>query len=309
MRISGALAVVLLCFAASASAAENNPVMSELLDKGISITANQYDKLPAPTMVDGLDAAAQKKIIQGISDVGHPVEDLMRRSITAPLIIKKEGLTRGENTLRRLDIWFIAYGDLDAVANEGFLKEQIQEEEEAEKKESAKKPKPAFPTTSKSLTDEQVKARGITLLPKTDTLRERYIAADVTLFDKVKAQGTARAFQIRTPDSVLGCAILDPRFSTDKEFPNQWQKLALDENTGAVKKVGQPLPYSGVGGYLKATKLREPSDAIFVEYHLMFNEPKAWFNGANLLDSKFTIAGKDGAEKFRKSLLKKQKAK
>ena len=52
------------------------------------------------------------------------------------------------------------------------------------------------------------------------------------------------------------------------------------------------------------TELIEPQGALFVEYHLVFDEPKAWFGGANLLRSKLPLMVQDNIRKFRRELTK-----
>ena len=42
--------------------------------------------------------------------------------------------------------------------------------------------------------------------------------------------------------------------------------------------MGKPEPYSGGAAfYAKVTRLIKPENAIFVEFHQVFYEPRAWF--------------------------------
>ena len=75
--------------------------------------------------------------------------------------------------------------------------------------------------------------------------------------------------------------MLDERFVRDPEFPNAWRPITRDES--GRRRLGEPRPYTGFGGYAKATRLLEPAGAFFVEYHAAFAEPSGWFNGTNLL--------------------------
>ena len=90
-----------------------------------------------------------------------------------------------------------------------------------------------------------------------------------------------RAKLSRGVESVTLAATLDPRFAQDREFPNAWRSLKLDD-AGRVA-VGPARPYVGAAWYCKATKLKQPLGAVLVEYHIVFDEPERWFNGANLL--------------------------
>ena len=56
------------------------------------------------------------------------------------------------------------------------------------------------------------------------------------------------------------------------------------------------------GGYMKASRLAQPSGAVLVEYHLVFEEPQGWFGGSNLLRSKLPLVCQDGVRKFRRRM-------
>ena len=47
--------------------------------------------------------------------------------------------------------------------------------------------------------------------------------------------------------------------------------------------LGPPQPYCGCALYAKVTRLIEPANAIFVEFHQAFYEPQAWFGEDNML--------------------------
>ena len=81
----------------------------------------------------------------------------------------------------------------------------------------------------------------------------------------------------------------------------------------ATSILGPPHPYSGAAFYAKVTRLIKPENAIFVEFHQVFYEPRAWFGeDVNLMPSelrkiipfevkefriKLLVATKDQAEK------------
>jgi hypothetical protein len=64
--------------------------------------------------------------------------------------------------------------------------------------------------------------------------------------------------------------------------------------------IGPARPYIGAAWYSKATKLQQPQGAVLFEYHIVFDEPEGWFNGANLLRSKLPLLVQDGVRKFRR---------
>jgi len=272
-------------------AAENeNPILTKLLAKS-GLPGAGAATLPKPTVADGQDAAAQKAAIAAIADENHPFEALARKSIVAPLILKISGDEEPDSatTVRRVDVWFIAHGSLGAMSDDAFWKHL---------KDSGASDRESHEATSGHVTlldAEDLKSRGIT-----DPDGERHIAADVTLFNRVHITGTMQAMQTRTQDSVLVAALLDPRFDHDRKYPNACRAITHDE-TGQPR-FGEPQLYRTAGWYAKATRLAEPADAIFVEYHILFDEPAGWFNGANLLRSKLPLVVQDGVRKFRRRL-------
>lgn len=127
---------------------------------------------------------------------------------------------------------------------------------------------------------------------------ERFLTVNLELFDRVNVRGTMRAKLSRGTESVTLAATLEPRFAQDREFPNAWHSQQLDDAGRVV--IGPARPYVGAAWYCKATKLKQPRDAVLIEYHIMFDEPEGWFNGANLLRSKLPLLVQDGVRKFRR---------
>ena len=95
-----------------------------------------------------------------------------------------------------------------------------------------------------------------------------------------------------------GAGRIDPRFDKDASLTNQWQSLGRD-SLGQLK-AGPPQPYRAAGWYLKVTRLHEPAGANLVEYHVAFDEPHTWFDGANLLRSKLPLVAQDAIRRFRR---------
>ncbi|HEY4309674.1 MAG TPA: hypothetical protein VGN12_09515 [Pirellulales bacterium] len=276
------------------AAHDDNPILKQLVDAGVPVGSGAPLKLPPPTLPDGLDAAAQKKAIQGIADANHPVDALLRKSIVSPfqLIIRSEGNATGDVTGKRVDIWCVVYGDLSTITKEGFLEERFSL---GSKGESNNKPA----AKSVILSAEELKKRNIQIATAADA-KEGFAYASFSLFDRVQISGTGHVYQTRTKTSVLMASLLAPGFADDADFANRW--AAIDRDKEGNFKVGAPHPYAGYGSYVKVTELIEPSGALFVEYHLVFDEPKAWFSGANLLRSKLPLMVQDNIRKFRREV-------
>jgi hypothetical protein len=243
-----------------------NPVYRELLETGVKVTKADHVKLPAPFLADGLDADAQRKLIEKLGGRRYPWESLTRKSTVAQQIIeiKEETLPNTDTKARVVHVYFVAYGDFDAIAKSKGLAEPGNSDD----KEWM--PLPA----------EDLSARKITI---DDPNREAYGYLSNNLIEKVRLTGVLRTYSSETEESLIAAAMLDPRFDEDADYPNRWQPLTRGRSGF---EAGKASPYSGLGGYSKITKLHALEGALFVESHLVFAEPFAWFDGANLLGSK-----------------------
>jgi hypothetical protein len=286
--MTGHLALLLaLCV----SGAEPNPIFEKLLADGVKISPQVTLRLPAPTMPDGLDVAGQRAALASVADVDRPVEDLLRKSVLSPFVLRTERevvATAG----RHVDLWFVAYGDLDRITSEEFLKSRMKVMDKPHGEDN-------LPRKAEVLTSEQLQARGLDA-GKSPRMAEAYAHATFPLFDRVLLSVTSHVVQTRNDESALVASVFDPRFDQDREFPIFWQKLERDINGKLVP--GEKHPYQGVGSYAKITKLIEPAGALFVECHIVFDEPQGWFDGANLLRSKLPLLAQENVRKFRQEI-------
>jgi hypothetical protein len=254
----------------------DNPVFDFLMNRGVQVGPDETVRLPAPTLPDGLNAADQRRAIELICGENHTWEDLTRKTVVAPFILKiSEG--QQERRGRRLDAWFVAYGDLRTLENQDFLERQM--------RSVTSDTDPDFGSSNKVLTTAELKRRGLALAGRPgDT---EYDVVEFTLLERVRLRVTTQTTRSKTAASDLAASILDRRFMKDAEFPNLWRPIARDDE--GRRRLGQPQPYFGFGGYAKVTRLIEPPGALFVEYHAAFAEPQGWFDGTNLLRSKLPI--------------------
>ena len=176
----------------------------------------------------------------------------------------------------RLDVWFIAYGDIKTIDNQDFLQKQY--------RSATSETDPENGATTRLLTPADLTCRNIT--PAAPSGGEE-VAVEFTLLDRVRLQVTVASTRSRTDESSIAATILDRRFMKDTEFPNQWRPITRDD--AGRRQFGDPQPYYGFGGYAKTTRLIDPPGALFVEYHAAFAEPPEWFGGTNLLRSKLPI--------------------
>ena len=126
------------------------------------------------------------------------------------------------------------------------------------------------------------------------------------LFGQVKVAGTGHGMRTSTPIACwsISCSIRVSRairsiqISGNPDTRTTWAHLC-----GIRRK-----PYSGAGAYMKVTKLQNPPELkdhperVFIEYHLVFDEPNGWFGGGNNLIAKLPNRFDADVHKFREDL-------
>ena len=294
MCMIACVVLMLTMLAVAGDQATANPLFQELLAEGIALRDDVRAKLPSPTLADGLDEAAQQEALGKIFGDRYSVEEFARNAVVAPYVLKFSDVRNGEVVARGVDLWFIAYGDLDGLANVEVL----------EKLNTGR----GRDTTLHTLSIADLEARNLPagnadLAKRTknpSAANERFVHTAASIMDRVELHQTSRCMLSRTADSVLIASLVDRRFDADREFPNAYHRLERSD-LGEISK-GAAQPYSGAGSYLKSTKLSQPQGAILVEYHMMYSEPRDWFNGANLLQSKLPILLQARVRELRREL-------
>jgi hypothetical protein len=283
------LTLVLLATAAAQPPATHeaaNPLYKSLLDPGVEVGPNIKAKLPVPTMPDGLDAAKQKAAIKALIGNDYDFDEFTRNSVVAPYLLKLRDVAPSDPNApaRGVDAWFVIHGDLKALDDEKFLESLLSVGRGDGKGDS--------------ITKGDLAQRKITIA---DEKKEGYGHIAFDFIDKVRIRATGRAMWSKTAESVVVAVEVDPRFKGDKKFPNDWAPIT---RPGGVKTYGETTPWAGSGLYLKLTKLTEPKGALFCEQHVIFAEPKGWFDDANLLRSKLPLAVQNNVRSMRKEWAK-----
>lgn len=269
-----------------------NPVYHDLLTAGIT-AGDQSVQLPSPAMTDGLDAGAQREAIESVVGSAYPLELFMRNSTVAPQIIRMDDvpLVGDKGRIRRVGVWFVAYGDLETIASKDFLQGLLSSQSGSEESDEE----------GHALTADELAKRGITIAPEAAD-HEGYGFGSFELLNKVKISGVMHSYWSKTDDSIVAASQLDPRFVGDPEFPDQWRPIERLGDGG--ERLGEPRPYCGSGQYLKITRLAQPAGALFVEIHAAYVEPEGWFGGTNLLTSKIPAVVQNQVRTVRRELLK-----
>ena len=267
-----------------------NPLLNELLDKGLPLPQGQTLRLPPPLMKDGLNPKDQEAVLKkatGNNDFDLFVKD----ALGAPFSLKMDSVNdkAGKRVAQTIDLYFLAFGKLDKVKKEDVLNQLIGTEGEKSKNKDK----------VTALSEDALRQRGISLLKGPD-LEERFAGLDFLLLEKVKISGVTRNLKTMGPDWAVLAMRLDPRFEMDKEFPNCWR--SFDPLADEDKAFGPPVPYSGLAGYARVTQLADPKGALFFELHVLLHEPEGWFGGQNLLRSKMPLLIQENVRELRKKM-------
>lgn len=291
LQLTAALALGWVLLAAPS---EGPSVFEQLTRSGVRLQSGEMVRLPAPIMPDGLDAAKQREVLRKTAGK-YPLDRFLRNAVVAPFVLEINSIDGGQQRRggQRVDFYFVAHGSQRALFEEGLFDELVgvQEAESPGLK----------PMTTHTLTADELRQRYLTARDTGD-LVETYLAVEVPILERVELSGAGLGMKQRTDQSLLGAWILDDHFLNDPEFPNRWRPILRDE-LGRLSR-GTATPYSGLGGYIKITRLREPATAVFVECHAAFDEPYGWFEGKNLLRSKLPLAVQDNVRSFRRKYAK-----
>ena len=285
MKSSFAVTVIIL-FVGSTPAFATDPTNSIYIDlttNGVPLASGDKVKLPTCTMDDGLPGAQQDQIIAkllGANPNAPALANFMANKVNARHVRVDTDIPN--STSHELDLYFTAFGTLKAAADGDFWKARMG---------------PAGTMIFLAAKDLQQRSLKDIDEPK---LKQRYAYANVDLFGMVKVSGTARAMEAIGEESVVIAFLMDPSFLNDKDFANEWRSVKFGPAGAPI--VGNPNPYDGVGAYSKITALKNTPGALFVEYHIIWDEPIGWFGGRPVMKSKLGTMIENDVRSFRHDL-------
>ena len=269
---------------------ETNPMFSELLEKGVRMSDGRAYKLPAPAMADALDAAGQKAAMEKISGGRYTFDDLVQKTTSAPVMIRMRTLKAAEGesaTIRAIDVWFVAHGKWETMNSKDFQDSLAKgKDTEGENRIVSK---------SGILTDEEMQKRKLKL-ETPEGQEAKFVYTTFSLFDQVEVSATRYAVVTRDKNFLLAAARIDGRFDNDADYPNQWRPILRD---AARISAWARRSRNWGRGLRENHPACEPADAIFVEGHMVFEEPYGWFEGGNVLRSKAPAMIQQRAKIFR----------
>ena len=274
------------------SPAVKNPLFEQLLTKGIEMADGKAYKLRPPILADGLDAAGQLAAIEKAAGARYPMKDVLMNDYFAPVVTKVRDAKRPtgqEPAIRLIDTWFVAHGDWDILVSKSFL----------ESTTTAENGKSRIVLKSGELTAQELQKRHLTVTTTAAT-EQRFLYSTFRLFDRVQVSATRFSTLTRAKDTVLAAGRIDSRFDNDAEYPNEWRPLVRDVQANI--KTGSAHPFHRAGGYAKLTRLKEPADAVFIEFHLIYEEPYGWFDGISLVKQKIPAMVQEKVRTLRRKL-------
>jgi hypothetical protein len=283
--------LILSTIGRTASCSAANPIYDALTGSGVKISAQDTLQLPKPALPDGLTPQQSRQTIETLLAGKYDWETFTRKAVVSPFLLKiSEGTAESGPIVRRIDLYFVAYGALDSLKGEDYLNKQLNLTGSGNQSDSNGQ--------VHLLKADELQKRNITA--GGNPADPRWIAVTSTLLGKVRIGLTTQNIKTEGKDSLIIASVADPRFERDPEYPTSWRSITVDD--AGQRQVGPPQPYAGLGSYVKATRLGEPAGAMFIEYHVAFIEPQGWFHGTNLLRSKLPIVAQEMVRRFRRKL-------
>jgi|GEM_PF-966645 len=273
-----------------------NSVYRTVLDQGIAVDGRKV-VLPAPRFRDGLTAQEQTSELRAIAGSERAVAELLRDSVSAPMILKTRDEADGQrNLIRGADVWFAVRGNLDDI-----------QPNEASKDASKAKPIDVgnMRFSSHLLDEPAIASRKLDEAGSKSPADRWYVHSTSRLLDRIHVEATTLAMATRSPESWVIASRTDPRFANDSEFPNRWWPFTLQGNREVP---GKTQNYEGGLSYLKINRLASKPGTLLVEAHFAFVEPKAWFDGAPILRSKISVIAQDQVRRLRREIAKKRES-
>ena len=277
------IAAICVCHPADLPPHDQSSVFRAVTSEGVGGV-----KLPEPTFRDGQTAEEQKAALAKVAGSTRGAGEMLQSSISAPHRLLMADVKTEDATIRTGDLVYVLRGaGLDAIQPEEAFREF--------RGESIDVANMRFKV--QLLAAEDLKGS------KADApaANEWLIHSTGRLLDRLSVESTDRIEATRSEDSVIFASRADPAFGPDSAFPNRWSTITL-KSTGDV--LGDAKPYAGGISYAKLTRLKDQPDAVLVEVHFAYVEPRAWFDGAPILRSKFGLIAQDQVRRIRRELLK-----
>jgi hypothetical protein len=277
-----------------------NPVLQSLKTEGFKV-GKAVATFPQPLWNDGDSAEQQKIALRKAAGSGSRMNELLRDSVTAPNLLKLRDLkTDDESIVRVADILFAVHADFDSLDFDR-LQRVLDREEAVEagnmRFESKKVPKEAL-HLDEFAPNEKKPAENA-------GFEESFIHIEGRLLDRIGFETTERVTATKSSKSIVVAARTLSKINEKAKYPNLWRKILLTPG-GRPNAPGPARRYAGGASVLKISKYQPIENTLIVEVHLVFAEPKEWFDGAPTLRSKIGLAVQDQTRRLRREIAEKK---
>lgn len=286
----GSFAAALLgCLAAvAADEAPTDPdPRADLATRGVPVAADTLAPLPERVLrFDAPQAQADLAGLAGAADWERFTAD----SINAPVTVTIEPFpAAGTRLAHRVHTAFTLRAPLERLKADETLRRSLGAEADAGAKDAA----------VRLLTAEELQAAGI---PPDPGGRERLVAVELPLLNRVRIRGVVRTVATEHPDGVEVAWGFDERLRDHPRWQPTWTRI--EENELGARVEGEPQPYGGCGGVVAVRRLAAEGglDLLVVESRMVLAEPEAWFQGGNLVRSKIPLTTQEGVRSLRRRL-------
>lgn len=285
------LAAALITGTVAAAPAHQPPAattpLADLATDGVEVAANTVAPLPAAVV--RLDAPQERSDLAALAATAD-WERFAADSINAPVMVTIEAFpATGTRLAHRVRAAFTLHAPLERLEADELLRRSLGAEADAGGKDAG----------VRLLTAEELAAAGI---PPDPGGRERLVAVDLSLLNRVRIRGVVRTVATDHPDGVEVAWRFDERLRDDPRWRPTWTRT--EQNDLGERIEGEPQPYGGCGGIVAVRRLGPAGDhdLLVVESRLVLAEPVAWFQGANLVRSKIPLTTQEGVRSLRRRL-------
>jgi hypothetical protein len=287
LAIFAVMTIVLFLPAARAQ----NPMVIELLEKGVETAGGKSLPLPPPLLSEGMTADQQLEAIRKVA-ASKGEDRFYKDSVVSPFVldIKTVGKLDGGAQVQQIDIYFVVYGTLQEIQDKELLEEMGRSENKSDD---------ALPEDSRALSEQDLQRAGLTAGKQEDGTTVTYGQLRANLLDKVYLELITRSQTSQNDSGLTLASRLDPELAQQTGLPSTWRSI---DDVGGQVRLGTPEPYFAAAAYGQVTPILAVPGALLVEMHVLFVEPRGWFQGRNLLRSKLPPVIQDGVRKFRRKL-------
>lgn len=265
-----------------------NAVFAALISEGFTADGATV-RLESPTVRDGQNDDAQRAALREVAGSDGKLQELLRKSVAAPFILKVHDVKANDATLRVVDLWFVVHAEMT----------DVDPAKEAHKAQGQEVGAGNMTMRTELLDDAALRAAGIDppASHPGDGPETWYARVHGRLLDRIAFVTTSQAVATRSKDSIVVASRTAPAFDKPGPTANAWQPVAG----------GDARPYRGGVSYAKISRLAIAPGALLVEMHGAFEEPHDWFQGAPILRSKFGVVAQDQIRRLRREAEKRAK--